>query len=116
VVANGAKIIANFRSSDVEQRERLVIRIERELLTEHKAMREVLRFEDESGESTYERYQRLYSDEDLSELAETAGFVVTDVYGDLSGARFHPGTSKKIFVVAEKGGFAEENAGRRSHG
>ncbi len=51
---------------------------------------------------TYERYQRLYSVEELSELAGNSGLVVRDTYGDLTGSHFDPDSSEKIVLVAEK--------------
>ena len=104
IVVNGQRILNSFRTVDKEKRGNLTIEINRELLTQPRAMKEVLRFTDGSGESLYERYQKLYSAEELSELAGNSNLVVRDVYGDLTGSRFDPDSSEKIVLVAEKPG------------
>lgn len=107
VVANGVRILNNFQSFDREEREGLTVEIERELLSNRKAIREKLCLRDKSGESRYERYQRLYSVEELSELANNAGLMVRDVFGDFIGDQFNPNLSEKIILLAERG----KNAG-----
>ena len=101
VVVNGQRILSNFRAVDKEEKGDLTVEINRELLTPHRAMREVLRFRDGESVMMYERYQRLYSVEELSELAGNANLVVRDIYGDLAGSHFDPESSEKIVLVAE---------------
>jgi phosphopantothenate synthetase len=66
-------------------------------------MREKLSFIESDVESTYERYQRLFSAEELSQLAQSAGLVTKDVFGDFRGEQFDSDLSEKIVLVAEKG-------------
>ena len=102
VVVNGQRILNNFRAVDKEEKEDLTIEINRELLTPRRAMREVLRFRDGESVMTYERYQRLYSVEELSELASKTGFRILDIYGNLTGSHYDPESSEKIVLVAER--------------
>lgn len=102
VVVNGQRILNNFRAVDKEEKGDLTVEINRVLLTQPRAMKEVLRFTDGSSESTYDRYQRLYSAEELSELVSKAGFHILDIYGDLAGLHFDPGSSEEIVLVAER--------------
>ena len=102
LVVNGFRILNNFRRFTLEEQEGLIIEIERELLPERKAVREKLSFKNINGESTYERYQRLYSAEELSELVNNTGLVVKDVFSDFTGTQFNPHSSEKIVLVAEK--------------
>lgn len=109
IVANGARILNNFRSFDKEEQKGLTIKVERELLPDRKAMKERLHFIDSDGKSTYERYQRLYSLEELSQLANDAALIIRDVYGNLMGRQFVLNSSEKIVLVAEKSGNADNN-------
>lgn len=102
VVVNGQRIINSFRTVDREKRRSLNIEINRELLAPRRAMREVLRFRDGESVMTYERYQRLYSVEELSELAGNSDLVVRNIYGDLAGSHFDPDSSEKIILVVER--------------
>lgn len=102
VVVNGQRILNNFRAVDKEEKGDLTIEINRELLTPRRAMREVLRFKDQRGESTYDRYQRLYSVEELSELVRNSKLLLRETYGDLAGSHFDPDSSEKIVLVAQK--------------
>jgi 2-polyprenyl-3-methyl-5-hydroxy-6-metoxy-1,4-benzoquinol methylase len=98
-VVNGTAIIDNFKSTDQEEREGLTIKISRTLCPERKAMKEQMRFIDKNGESSYERYQRLFSVEELSELVTKAGLKVTDVTGSIP---FTPVSPEKIVLLANK--------------
>ncbi len=106
VIANGVRIMKNFRSFAREEHEGLTVEIERELLSDCKAMREKLCFINKSGESRHERYQRLYSVDELSELASNTGLLVRDVFSSFMGDQFDPNSSEKIILVAEKCGNA----------
>lgn len=106
VILNGLRILNNFRQFGREERKGFTIKIKRDLLPNRRAMRERLCFIDGDGESTYERYQRLFSAEELSELAKSAGLFTRDVFGDFKGEQFDPNLSEKIVLVAEKGGSA----------
>ena len=109
-ILNGLKILNNFRKFDREERKGFAIKIKRDLLPNRRAMRERLCFIDSDGESTYERYQRLFSAEELSELGKSAGLLTRDVFGSFRGEQFDPNLSEKIVLVTQKGGNA---AGRR---
>lgn len=102
LVVNGFRILNNFQRFTLEEQEGLIIEIERELLPERKAMREKLSFKNINGESTYERYQRLYSAEELSELVNNSGFAIRNIFSNFTGAQFDPNSSEKIVLVAEK--------------
>jgi len=105
-IVNGVRILNNFRQFDREERKGFTIKIKRHLLSNRKAMRESLCFIDSDGESRYERYQRLFSAEELSELAKSAGLLTRDVFGGFSAVQFDPDLSEKIVLVAEKAGNA----------
>ncbi|MCK4395318.1 methyltransferase domain-containing protein [candidate division WOR-3 bacterium] len=102
VVVNGSRILNNFQRFALEEQKGLIIEIERELLPERKAMSENLHIKDRNVESTYERYQRLYNAEELSELVNNAGFAIRNIFSNFTGAQFDPNSSEKIVLVAEK--------------
>ncbi|MCK4233051.1 class I SAM-dependent methyltransferase [candidate division WOR-3 bacterium] len=102
VILNGFRILNNFQRFDRREHNGVIIETERKLLSERKAMREKLYFKNRNGESTYERYQRLYNAEELSELVNNTGLVVKDIFSDFTGAQFDPNSSEKIVLVAEK--------------
>ena len=102
LVVNGFRILNNFQRFTLEEQEGLIVEIEREPLPERKAVREELSFKNINGESTYERYQRLYSAEELSELVNNSGFAIRNIFSNFTGAQFDPNSSEKIVLVAEK--------------
>lgn len=99
-VVDGSVILNNFKDIDREKRKGLTVEINRTLYPERRAMKEHMRFIDKSGESSYERYQRLYSIEELSELVTNAGLEVKNVSGRTP---FNPYSPKKIMLLAKKG-------------
>jgi len=103
-VINGTRILNSFRGFEQEDRNGLTIEIRRDLLPNHKAMREELRFTDGDGDSTFERYQRLYAVEELVELVSNAGLDPRGIFGNFTGDPFVPNSSEKIVLVAEKTG------------
>lgn len=98
-VVNGSLIVNNFKEIDREEHEGFTIEIRRTLYPERSAMKEQMHFIDKNGESSYERFQRLYSVEELSELMANAGLDVKDISGKIP---FNPNAPEKIVLLAIK--------------
>ncbi len=103
-VANGAPILASFRSADREERDGVVVAISRTLTQQPPRMIEHLSITDSGGSGQYERRQRLYRVDELYAGTMRAGFEIVGVFADATGEPFEPTTSSSIWVI-----------GRRSH-
>ena len=100
-VANGAPILADFRSRDVERRGAVVVEVERTLERHPARLVEALSVHDAEGVSHYERRQRLYSTSELRAALDAATLVVQATFADYLGGGFDESTSSKIVMLAE---------------
>jgi D-alanine-D-alanine ligase len=105
-IANGSRIKEAFRSRDRDDRGEVIVDTSRDLQDNGSVLHEVVSLSDAQGQASFERYQRLYSAEELTQLMTTAGFAVAGIYGSLEGGLFDAATSRKIVLVASPREFA----------
>jgi len=100
-VANGTRILADFRPRDVERKGPVVLEIQRTVQHPPTQLVETIAVQEPSGITHYERRQRLYSCAELSQLLESATFVVRAVSADYAGRPFDEAASSKVVIVAQ---------------
>lgn len=105
-IVNGSRIREAFRTRDREHRGEVTVDTSRDLQDNGRVLHEVVSLSDAQGEASFERYQRLYSAEELTQLMTSAGFAVAGIYGSLEGGLFDAAKSRKIVLVASQRTFA----------
>ncbi len=101
-VVNGARILAGFKASDREEQPERVITLRRQLDAGRRTVLEEVTVEERGHREVAERRQRLYSKEELVDIASRTGFLTRAVYGDLSGSSFNDAESSKIVLICER--------------
>ena len=101
-IVNGQPIVADFRASEREERDGVVVSVSRTLLLAPARMIERLSIGGARGDGHYERHQRLYRADDVCAAARQAGLSVVGVFADAAGAgaAFDPATSFAMWVIA----------------
>ena len=102
-VVNGAPILANFRETDLEEREGVVVRISRRLVLQPARMTEKVVVTGARGNGEYERHQRLYTSAELCRALKRMGFTAVELFSNSDGAPFRPATSKTIWAFGRRG-------------
>jgi len=101
-VVNGEPILASFRNTDREERDGVVVTISRILTPEPARMIERVSVSGSRGNAQYERHQRLYRADELSEGAKRVGFAVAGIFADAYGAMFEPAISPSMWVILQR--------------
>ncbi len=101
-IANGSRIKEAFRSCDHEDRGNVIVDTSRDLQDNGHVLHEVVSLSDAQGQASFERYQRLYSAEGLTQVMTSAGFAVAGTYGTLEGGLFDVAKSRKVVLVASQ--------------
>jgi hypothetical protein len=102
-VVNGARILATFRETDLEEREGVVVRISRRLALRPARMTEKVVVTGARGNGEYERHQRLYTSAELCRALKRMGFTGVELFANSDSAPFRPATSKTIWAFGRRG-------------
>jgi SAM-dependent methyltransferase len=100
-IVNGGAVIDDFRPTDQQERDGIVVTIDRSLTLEPARMTERLRVTGSRGNGEYERRQRLYRVEELGAALERSGFDVVDVFATPDGTPFEPDLSATMWFVCQ---------------
>lgn len=109
VMVNGHWLLENFTPLDREEREGLVIEIERSLEPDSVVV-ERLTFREAGAARKCERRQRMYRADALAMAVRSAGLTVEGLYGDMREAVFDGTVSEKIVLKARR--LADQPLGR----
>jgi ubiquinone/menaquinone biosynthesis C-methylase UbiE len=101
-LVNGAPILADFRHVDRDERDGVVIAIDRTLTHSPPRMIERISIDGPPGGGRYERRQRLYRAEEISEMLRAAGFANIDVASEAGGGAFDSESSPTMWIVARR--------------
>ena len=101
-VVNGSPILADFRRAERQDRDGVVVTVERTLSLAPARMVERLVVSGPRGSGRYERRQRLYGADEMTAAARDAGFTITGLFADAAGAAFESATSPAIWLIARR--------------
>jgi ubiquinone/menaquinone biosynthesis C-methylase UbiE len=101
-VLNGRHVLDAFRERDHEESDGTTISISRTLSLDPPRMVERLSFSGSRGREEFERWQRLYREDELRAALEDAGFAIVGVYAGPDGTPFEPARSSTIWIVGER--------------
>lgn len=100
-VVNGRRLAENFAPKGREERDGLVVEIDRTL--DGDVMAERLTIREGDRKTTGERRQRLYGPDELRAAAEMGGLRIEGIHGDMTEGTFAAHVSEKMVILAQKG-------------
>ena len=101
-VVNGGLVLDDFRATEREERDGVMISISNTLTLDPPRMTQKLSVSGSRGDGEYERRQRLYRVDELRAALEHAGFGVVGVFSDPDGTPFEPTVSTAMWIVAQR--------------
>ena len=101
-VVNAEPIVANFRATEVEERDGTIVKISRALTGHPIRLIEQLSITGPHGSDNYERRQRLYAESELSAALYRAGLAVSAVFASASGVAFDSASSRTMLIIGER--------------
>ena len=101
-IVNGAPILDDFREIEREERDGVVVSICNTLTLEPPRMMQRISVSGTRGDGEYERRQRLYRVEELSDALDRVGFGVVDVFASPHGATFHRSVSPTMWILGQR--------------
>lgn len=101
-VVNGGLVLDDFRESEREERDGVVIAVSNTLTSGPPRMTQRISVSGSRGQGEYLRRQRLYRVDELRAAVEHAGFSVVGVFADPDGTPFDPTVSAAMWVVAQR--------------
>jgi ubiquinone/menaquinone biosynthesis C-methylase UbiE len=103
-VVNGGPMLDDFRETDREERDGVVVSVSSTLTLGPPRMTQRISISGSRGDGEYERRQRLYRFEELRAALEHVGFDVVDVFAGADGTPFEPAVSSAMWIVGQRCG------------
>ena len=100
-VVNGGLVLDDFRETEREERDGVVVSVANRLSFRPPRPIQRLSVRGARGQGEYERRQRLYRVEELRAVLEDAGLAVVNVYGNPDGAPLESAKASTMWVVAQ---------------
>ena len=101
-VVNGGLVLDDFRATEREERDGVVVSTSNTLTLDPPRMTQRLSVAGSRGDGEYERRQRLYRADELRTSLEHVGFQVVGVFADPDRTPFEPTVSTAMWIVAQR--------------
>jgi ubiquinone/menaquinone biosynthesis C-methylase UbiE len=101
-LVNAEPLMAHFRPTDREERAGTLLEIYRTLTRDPNLLIERITIRGAEGGGHYQRCQRLYCVEEISDLLRSADMIVKSVFSNPCGERFEPHKSPSMVVIGER--------------
>ena len=103
-VVNGGPVLDDFRETEREERDGVVVLVSNTLATNPPRMTQRMSISGSRGHGRYERRQRLYRVDELRAALERAGWSVMGVFANPDGTPFEPTESSTMWIIGRRGG------------
>ena len=103
-VVNGGLVQDDFRESEREERDGVVVVVANTLAVDPPRLSQQLRISGSRGDGEYVRHQRLYRVDELRAALARAGFAAAKVFASPEGSPFDPSASPVMWVVGRRDG------------